>query len=140
MSAINEYNGSISQGTKSYATLGHYYSAGSTMPQLKPNQANQVQLVPMWGGISYDSLSHGVDSNGKYFNITNAYGAGASTCSPPYAQRLCPGPNNAGQGMGWRCHSDKSGGKGKCLQDGHMGGQGVFKSAYQCQEKCGSVV
>ena len=141
MSSNNEYTGSIAQGMKTYATLGCYYGAGSTMPALKANQVNQVQVVPMWGGISYDALQHGVECNGKYFNITNAYGAGASTCSTSYAQRLCSGCNDKpGQGMGWRCHPGKPGGKGKCLKDGHLGAQGVFKSAYQCQENCKSVV
>ena len=93
MSANNEYTGSIAQGMKTYATLGCYYGTGSTMPALKPNQVNPVQIVPMWGGISYDALQHGVDCNGKYFNITNAYGAGAATCSTSYAQRLCSGCN-----------------------------------------------
>ena len=140
MSSNNEYTGSIAQGMKTYATLGRYYGAGSTMPALKANQVNQVQVVPMWGGISYDALTHGVDCNGKYFNITNAYGAGANTCSTSYTQRLCDGCNQPGQGLGWRCHAGKPGGKGKCLKDGHLGAQGVFGSAYECQKNCKSVV
>lgn len=90
MSANNEYTGSFTQGMKSYATLGCYYGAGSTMPALKANQVNNVQIVPTWGGISYDALTHGADYNGTYFNITNAYGADNTS----YVQRLCGGCNN----------------------------------------------
>ena len=95
MSAINEYSGSGTQqaGSRAYAKLGCYYGAGSTMPVLKANQVNNVQVVPMYGGIGYDALTHGTDCNGGYFNITSAYGAGAATCSTSYAQRLCGGCN-----------------------------------------------
>lgn len=138
MSATNEYTGN--QCCNSYAKLGCYYGAGSTMPALKPKQVNLVNVVPDWGGISYDALQHGVDCNDTYFSLANAY-PGAATCSTSYIQRPCGGCNdNPGQGMGWRCHPGKPGGKGKCLQDGHLGAQGVFKSAYQCQENCKSVV
>tara|TARA_Y100000385_G_C12866599_1_gene539612 strand:+ start:255 stop:680 length:426 start_codon:yes stop_codon:yes gene_type:complete len=135
MSATNEYTGSITQGMKSYATLGCYYGAGSTGPELKPNQVNKIQLVPTWGSISYDALTHGVDCNGKYFNITNAYGAGATTCSTPYAQRLCGGCNNIGGGEKYRCAPHLPGG-GDCIKV-HAGTKGgpTYDTYDECKQQ-----
>jgi hypothetical protein len=133
--SAKEYYGSGTNSGSRFSTLGCYYGAGSTMPALKANQVNNVQIVPQWGGPGYDALTHGVNCDGGYFNITNAYGAGAATCSTSYAQRLCGGCNTAGGGTGWSCQAGFNG-KKACVPGGRLGTRGVFGSPKECQKNC----
>lgn len=61
-----------------YATLGGYNSHmkgtinSSAMVVGEPSQ--RIQQIPVWGGIGYDALSHGVNERcGGYFTIGDAY-------------------------------------------------------------------
>ena len=139
MSAKEYYGSGTNSGTR-FSTLGCYYGAGSTMPALKANQVNNVSIVPQWGGMSYDALTHGVNCDGGYFNITNAYGAGAATCITSYSQRLCGGCNTGGVGKkGWQCGVDKLGGKKQCkyVSHGtHNNSSPMYENSYECQKNC----
>jgi len=85
----------VASAKRSYARLGCYYGPSSTMPALRAGTVTGAMVVPTYGAIGYNALTHGVSqSSGGHFNITDAYGAGASSCSTPYATRICGGCNN----------------------------------------------
>lgn len=50
-------------------------------------------VVPGYSAIGYDALTHGNAGGGcnNYFNIEQAYGAGAGSCSTSYSTRACGG-------------------------------------------------
>ena len=97
MSAVynSEYTqSSVSSSGCNYARLGCYYGPRSTMPPIRRGTTSGVMIVPTYGAIGYNALTHGVpDSCGGHFNITNAYGANAGSCSTKnlYTKRLCGG-------------------------------------------------
>ncbi len=73
-----------------YNTLGCYYSNNSTMPVLRPGTVSGAMVVPSYGAIGYNALTHGsVPSCGGHFNITNAYGQNSDACNTQYSTRLC---------------------------------------------------
>ena len=94
-----QYNSEYSKPTVAsskcaYANLGCYYGPNSTMPALKPGTVSGAMVVPTYGAIGYNALTHGVtQSCGGHFNITDAYGANAASCNTSYATRLCGGCN-----------------------------------------------
>ena len=77
----------------SYSTLGNYNgSSRGTMghPTVPATTVSGSYIVPDYGTIGYNALTHGdVPSCVGYFNITNAYGKNAASCSTRYSQRLC---------------------------------------------------
>lgn len=116
-----------------YASLGCYYGPNSTMPALRPGTTSGAMVVPTYGAIGYNALTHGVAPGcGTYFNITDAYGADASSCSTSYATRLCGGCDTVGSEKGWVCDAKN----GNCTMSGQKGVRGVFNSAFECQEYC----
>ena len=56
-------------------------------------------VVPGYGAIGYDALTHGNAGGGcnNYFNIEQAYGAGAGSCSTSYSARACGGCSGGSQ-------------------------------------------
>ena len=56
-------------------------------------------IVPGYGAIGYDALTHGNAGGGcnNYFNIEQAYGAGAGSCSTSYSARACGGCSGGSQ-------------------------------------------
>lgn len=101
-----QYNSEYSKPTvtgsnRSYASLGSYYGPNSTMPALRHGTTSGVMVVPTYGAIGHNALTHGVTPGGRtHFSITDAYGAGAPSCSTAYATRLCSGSNVPGSGKG----------------------------------------
>ena len=93
--SYNEYSKPTVASSKcSYSTLGCYYGSNSTMPALRPGTVSGAMVVPTYGAIGYNALTHGVSQScGGHFNIADAYGTGASSCSTSYATRLCGGCN-----------------------------------------------
>jgi len=57
------------------------------------NPTAGAYVVPTYSAIGYDALTHGNAGGGcnNYFNIEQAYGAGAGSCSTSYAVRACGG-------------------------------------------------
>ena len=89
----SEYNNSmVGKKFGGYSSLGSYYGPNSTMASIRPTTTQGAMVVPMYGNIGYDALTHGSNpSYGGHFNISNAYGAGAGSCSTSYSTRLCGG-------------------------------------------------
>ena len=72
-----------------YATLGYYNSNSSVAPIAAPRVSTVV--VPAYGGVGYDSLTHGVQQQGgcdNYFSIGNAYPGYPGGCNK-FTTRLC---------------------------------------------------
>ena len=86
----SEYNNNTSGSSScSYQTLCAYNSNGAMAP-VDPKQTVGVYVVPQWGAISNDALTHGGAGNcGGYFNIQSAYGANAGKCNTEYATTSC---------------------------------------------------
>ena len=77
----------------SYAKLGCYNGMNGTMAPLKNPMGTQI--IPSYGNIGYDSLTHGGNGNcSSYFNINDAYGgASAADGKTKYVQRPCDSCN-----------------------------------------------
>jgi hypothetical protein len=132
----SEYTNSGCSNNFQYSTLGCYLGKNSTMPPVRHGTVSGKMVVPTYGAIGYDALTHGVQSGQSHFNIKDAYGNGASSCTPTYTTRLCGGcGTKPGQGMGWRCDPNT----GKCGKNGHLGAQGVFGKRSECQQNCHEV-
>jgi hypothetical protein len=60
---------------------------------VNPVPTSGQYVVPDYGAIGYDALTHGNAGGGcnNYFNIEQAYGAGAGSCSTSYSVRACGG-------------------------------------------------
>ena len=77
---------------------------GGTQKNLRSNIAGTAvptagqYIVPGYAAIGYDALTHGNAGGGcnNYFNIEQAYGAGAGSCSTSYSARACGGCGQAG--------------------------------------------
>lgn len=79
-----------------YADLATYNAmpnSGEAMSGLRVPITTAVgyTIVPAYGRISYDSLTHGKSqpSCSGFFTISSAYGAGANNCQTQYVKRLC---------------------------------------------------
>lgn len=86
-----EYSGSSVGCNSCYANLGCYYGPGSAVAKVASGTTSGVYLTPDYAAPGYDTLTHGdtVPGCSSYFNIVNAYGAGAANCSTSYTTRLC---------------------------------------------------
>lgn len=116
-----------------YASLGCYYGPNSTSTALRPGTVSGKMVVPGYGAIGYNALTHGkVGCCGSHFNIQDAYG---SSCSANYTTKLCGGcgggGGGGGKGQGWKCDTST----GRCM-NAPLGAQGVFGNAWDCQGKC----
>lgn len=132
----SEYsNASVNSSPCAYTTLGSYY------PQhLNAGPTYGSMVVPEWGAIGYDALTHGCNAGScnSYFNVNHAYGRGSGNCHTKYTRRLCGGCDEPGSGYdGWVC-SDKAG-EGCVLA--HKGtwhnGKTVYNSRETCDGMCG---
>jgi len=87
---MSEYTNSTSGNSGcSYQTLCAYNSNGAMAP-VQPSQTVGTYVVPMWGAIGNDALTHGGSGNcGGYFTIMSAYGANAGKCNTEYATSNC---------------------------------------------------
>ena len=77
----------------SYVSLSGYNGRGKNSmgsPHVPPTNVTGVYVVPSYGMIGYDALSHGSagPSCAGYFSITDAYGKGAENCNTQFVQRL----------------------------------------------------
>ena len=78
---------------------------GGTLKNLRSNMAGTAvptagqYVVPGYAAIGYDALTHGNAGGGcnNYFNIEQAYGAGAGSCSTSYSARACGGCSGGSQ-------------------------------------------
>lgn len=89
----NEYsNSTVSGNGCSYSNLNTYNKAqnNSVNPPLPTGTTigQGKYIVPVFATSGYNSLA-GVGTCGGYPSITNAYGAGASSCSPSYVAKTC---------------------------------------------------
>jgi hypothetical protein len=85
----------------SYAQVASQCSRnqGGTLSNLRSNSSGTPAgtvgqyVVPGYPAIGYDALTHGNAGGGcnNYFNIEQAYGAGAGSCSTSYSARACGG-------------------------------------------------
>ncbi len=76
----------------SYNTLCNYYGANPVMAPVPAGTVAGISVTPNYAAIGYDALTHGRSpSCQQYFNIQDAYGAGAGSCSTIYTTRLCGG-------------------------------------------------
>ena len=123
-------NGCNKSTSSSFKSLQNY-NANSMMAAPLANQTSGVYLTPVYGGLSYDALTHGQPQGYGYFDITNAYGAGADNCQQTYTQRLCGGVG-VGSRPGWKCNQQS----GTCAPGGNRGQQGVFGNKAQCNKGC----
>jgi len=132
----SEYsNTSVNSSPCAYTQLGSYL--GSNSPHHAP--VSGTYLVPQWGAIGYDALTHGgtAGSCNSYFNINHAYGNGSGNCHTKYTRRLCGGCDEPGSGTDWVC-SDEA---GKGCVPVHKGtwqnGKTLYNSRNTCEEECG---
>ena len=88
-------NSANSRGSCSYNNLGTYTSGYSmnVAPTGKPPTGSYI--VPVWGSISYDSLSGSGTCSG-YGTIISGYGNGAGSCQTQYTTSMC-GSNTGSQ-------------------------------------------
>lgn len=143
----SEYSGAMVKGAGcDYNHLGNYLGSNNMMAPATAGQISGVYIVPQYGAIGYDALTHGDSNNcGSHFTITDAYGAGAGMCNTSYTTRLCGGCGGGGGGpgqglQGWTC--DTSSGSPKCTAV-HKGtraplGKKLYPNAFQCQAGCKS--
>lgn len=90
----NEYNGTALNSGCSYQTLCSYNS-NSAMAPVAQSQPVGFQVVPAYGAISNDALTHGgASSCNGYFTIGGAYGKNANKCNQQYVNRACDSCNN----------------------------------------------
>ena len=92
-------NVSVNGPACSYASLQNYngingsgnYGKGNVgQPIVPPTTVLGTYIVPNFGGISYDALTHGsAPGCAGYFNIVGAYGKDAANCNTQFSQRLC---------------------------------------------------
>jgi len=81
-----------------YNTLSNYntaesaskmQSSGINPPIPAGTPSSKIQVVPVYGGIGYESLTHdGRINYGGHFNITNAYPNYKNNCTK-FVKRLC---------------------------------------------------
>jgi hypothetical protein len=87
---------SVSGTSNSYASLNNYNSGGRKknsgmvgMPTVQATNVIGSYIVPDFGMIGYNALTHGTGPTGNgYFDITDAYGKGAANCNTQYMQRM----------------------------------------------------
>lgn len=74
----------------SYNTLDTYnggqYAMRAPIPTGTPDM--KIQLIPNYGGISYDTLSKGTAGCGGYYTIVDGYPNYDKNCTQ-FAQRVC---------------------------------------------------
>jgi hypothetical protein len=130
---MNEYTNHAAQGAPcSYTTLGQYYRKGTMVDGVQPSTVTGKMLVPAYSAPGYNALTHdGSPSCAGYFTIGGAYGSGADNCNQQYVQTLCNG-GGVGKGTGFKC-DQKS---GRCMGGSHLGTQGTFSNAFECQKNC----
>jgi len=79
----------------SYTNLSNYNvkSPGTLgTPAVPPSVVSGYYVVPQYGSIGYDALTHGTGpSCTGYFNITDGYGPNAGNCNTQYMQSPCGG-------------------------------------------------
>jgi hypothetical protein len=141
----SEYSGGMVKGAGcDYNNLGNYLGSNNMMAPAVSGQTKGVYIVPTYGAIGYDALTHGSNGNcGSHFTISDAYGAGAGLCNTSYTTRLCGGGGggggNPGQGsQGWACTNSQLGGS-KCVNvpKGSQRPPGkLYHTSYQCQAGC----
>lgn len=92
----NEYN-NFSHGGPSctYASLGNYnqgMGAGPMAPVPSGVPSMKYQIVPVYGSMGYDSLTHGrrTPTCNGYFSIGDAYPTYPDKCTS-FTTRLCSG-------------------------------------------------
>lgn len=74
-----------------YSTLA-CYNAGDK--KLIPGQTGGMFIVPQYGSIGYNALTHGVkNGSGGYFKIDDAYHTNKGKCETTYARKFCGGCN-----------------------------------------------
>ncbi len=84
----SEYNNGGSAGC-SYQTLCTYNSNGAMAPVAQSTPVG-YQVVPTYGAISTDALTHGgAPGCAGYFTIQGAYGKNAGKCNQGYVARAC---------------------------------------------------
>ena len=107
----SEYsNTSVNSSPCAYTQLGSYL--GSNSPHhLNAGPSSGSMVVPQWGAIGYDALTHGgaAGSCNSYFNINHAYGYGAGNCHTKYTRRLCGGCDEPGSGTKYVCQKSGDG-------------------------------
>ena len=133
----SEYsNTSVNSSPCAYTQLGSYL--GSNSPHhLNAGPSSGSMVVPQWGAIGYDALTHGgaAGSCNSYFNINHAYGYGAGNCHTKYTRRLCGGCDEPGSGTKYVCQESGDG----CIPV-HKGTRyppgTVYNTSDVCQEQC----
>ena len=76
----------------SYSNLNNYNGYGaSTSPAVPASTVSGSYIVPAYGTIGYDTLTHGssTPSCSGYFSIQHAYGTDASNCNTQYSASSC---------------------------------------------------
>lgn len=76
-----------------YATLHSYNRSQGMKPSVPAGfvPGSIVPVFPSFGSVGYNSLNRGEPgmSCSGYMGISNAYGRGASNCSPKYLHKVC---------------------------------------------------
>jgi hypothetical protein len=92
----NEYNNASAGGPAcTYASLGHYnqgMGSGPIAPVPAGVPSMKYQVVPVYGSMGYNALTHGTKVPGctQYFNIGTAYPSYPNGCTK-FTSRLCSG-------------------------------------------------
>lgn len=73
----------------SYAPLGNYTADYSMGVPVQGKVVTGKYIVPVFEGISYNSLTSEVPSCSGYADINQAYGKGAGNCQTTYRTSLC---------------------------------------------------
>jgi hypothetical protein len=90
---MNNSNVSVNGPSCSYTNLANYNTSSKGHmghPQVSPTTVVGTYIVPEYGAIGYNALTHGdAPTCGGYFDITSAYGKTANNCNTKYMNRLC---------------------------------------------------
>ena len=78
----------------SYSTLQSYNgkSMQGARPPVPATSVSGIQVIPLYGGIGYDTLTSDEQSCSGYRNIMTAYnrdGMNAASCNQQYGTRTC---------------------------------------------------
>ena len=88
---MSENNIHINSPSCSYSSLQTYNgrSMQGARPPVPATSVSGVQVVPVYGGIGYDTLTSPEQSCSGYRNIMTAYGMNSSVCNQQYSARTC---------------------------------------------------
>jgi hypothetical protein len=88
---MGDYNNTTTGAACSYTNLQIYNQGPTKLSAASSSGVMAGSIVPQWGGVGYDALSHGAaPSCSGYFNVQSAYPSMAGgNCGTNFVHRGC---------------------------------------------------